>query len=372
MLDRTLSIRLMLLIGKTVPLPASMTLLESIDQIEVTCSDVEGDGFQMRFATKKENGVEYNALSGSSLATGSRVIIGVYFGVIPHVLIDGVITRRDISPATSGEQATVSVTGKDLSLRLDLEQRKEFYPNQPDSVIVTQILSRYAQYGILPTVAPTTDVPIITERIPRQNETDLQFIKRLAQRNGYVFYLEPQTFGTSIAYWGPKIRTGIPQSALTLNMGDATNVESLSFSDDGLASVATEGKFIETMSGQALPIPSLPSLRIPPLVASPASPLRTELAEDTSKKSSATAAISLLAAMMNAPEPVQGSGTLNARQYGKVLRARQLVGVRGAGQSFNGNYYVRSVTHTLKKGEYKQQFTIEREGLGSLTPVVIP
>ncbi len=372
MLERSLGIRLILWVGKTVPRPAPSPLLESIDQIEVTTSDEEGDGFQIRFAMRKENGTEYNLLSGNTLATANRVMIGLLFGPVPTVLIDGIIIRRDMIPATSGESAVLSVTGKDLSLLLDFEQKQEFYPNQSDSTIVGQVLARYAHHGIVPNVTQTTDVPVITERIPRQNETDLQFIRRLAARNGYVFYLEPQSPGTSRAYWGPKLRTGLPQSALTVNMGSATNVESLSFSEDGLAPVGAEGSIIDPNSGQVLPIPSLPSLRTPPLVASPADPLRKELAADTAKKSVTSAAATLLAAAMNSPEAVRGTGTLDGIRYGNTLRARQLVGVRGVGQAFNGLYYVRSVTHTIRKGAYKQRFTIEREGLGTLTPTVKP
>ena len=33
-------------------------------------------------------------------------------------------------------------------------------------------------------------------------------------------------------------------------------------------------------------------------------------------------------------------------------------------------YYVNSVTHSLKKGQYKQNFTLSRDGLVSQTPVV--
>jgi hypothetical protein len=52
------------------------------------------------------------------------------------------------------------------------------------------------------------------------------------------------------------------------------------------------------------------------------------------------------------------------------LRARQLVGVRGAGLAFNGLYYVRRVTHTIKRGEYKQNFSLSRNGLISTLPKV--
>ena len=57
-------------------------------------------------------------------------------------------------------------------------------------------------------------------------------------------------------------------------------------------------------------------------------------------------------------------------RYGRVLKARELVGVRGAGLAYDGLYFVKSVTHNVKRGEYKQSFQLARDGLVSLTPVV--
>ena len=48
------------------------------------------------------------------------------------------------------------------------------------------------------------------------------------------------------------------------------------------------------------------------------------------------------------------------------------MGVGGAGFSYDGFYYVRRVTHTLKPGEYRQSFTLSRDGTGALLPVVVP
>ena len=42
---------------------------------------------------------------------------------------------------------------------------------------------------------------------------------------------------------------------------------------------------------------------------------------------------------------VTGTGSLDVLRYGRVLQARQLVGVRGAGPAFDGLHYVDSVTH---------------------------
>ncbi len=50
-------------------------------------------------------------------------------------------------------------------------------------------------------------------------------------------------------------------------------------------------------------------------------------------------------------EAVTGQGTLDVVRYGRLLKARQLVGVRGVGPAFDGLHYVTSVTHTIKRGE---------------------
>ena len=65
-----------------------------------------------------------------------------------------------------------------------------------------------------------------------------------------------------------------------------------------------------------------------------------------------------------------GSGRLDVARYGRLLKSRQLVGVRGAGLPFNGLYYVKSVTHDIKRGEYKQTFSLARNGLISTLPTV--
>ena len=45
------------------------------------------------------------------------------------------------------------------------------------------------------------------------------------------------------------------------------------------------------------------------------------------------------------------SGEIDALRYGDMLRARKLIGLRGSGQAHDGLYYVKSVTHKIKRGE---------------------
>jgi hypothetical protein len=62
---------------------------------------------------------------------------------------------------------------------------------------------------------------------------------------------------------------------------------------------------------------------------------------------------------------------LDGGRYGDVLRPRGLVGVRGAGWSHDGSWYVRRVEHELAPGSYRQLFTLSREGYGSTVPAVL-
>ena len=77
-----------------------------------------------------------------------------------------------------------------------------------------------------------------------------------------------------------------------------------------------------------------------------------------------------LAEASRTSDSVSGNGSLNVLRYGHVLKARSLVGVRGAGDAFNGLYYVKSVTHKIQRGEYKQDFSLTRNGLLSTVPRV--
>jgi hypothetical protein len=374
MLTSLLGIRLILLVGETIPLPASYDLMTSLTHVEVTNDADQGDGFQMTFALSKDSLTSYSLLSGGSLDPFNRVVIGVLLGASPEVLINGVITHQQFSPTSDPGLSTLTVTGKNATVMLDLKETNQPYKNQPDFVIVNRILANYVQYGLLPPyqVTPTTNIPIELQRVPRQHETDLKFIERMAKRNGFVFYTEPLTFGVDTAYWGPETHLSIPQPAISMNMGPSTNSPSIQFSNDALIPVGTEGSFVEPITKLSIPIPPLPSLRLPPLVSDATPAKRTVQLRDTANQDPAQAATSAVAAVTNSPDSVRGEGEIDTVRYGNVLRARGLVGVRGAGFAYDGNYYVRRVTHTIARGTYTQRFTISREGTGTLLPVVLP
>ena len=119
-----------------------------------------------------------------------------------------------------------------------------------------------------------------------------------------------------------------------------------------------------------IPLPPITPLN-PPLGLIP--PIPTALmpvADNLSKLPVPQGIMRGLAASAKWAEVVSGDGTLDVVRYGRVLKSRQLVGVRGAGLAYDGLHYVKSVTHTLKRGEYKQSFKLSRNGLISTVPRV--
>lgn len=299
MLTGILGVRLVLLVGETIPLPPPPGVVTALRRVEVTTDDRAGDGFQLRFAVGKDAVVDSTLLTNGALNPLRRVVVGVLFGAMPEVLIDGVVTRHELSPGDEPGTSTLTVSGRDLSLFFDLEERNEEYPNQPDFVIATRVIARYARYGVIPKPMPTADFPIQLDRIPRQQETDLAFLERIAKRNGFVFYIEPLTLGFSTAYLGPENRLSLPQPALTVAMGAATTARELSFSQDGLAAVGVNGRFVEPITKLSLPLPQLPSLKVPPLALARTPAARTVLTRDTAQKNPAQAALAGLAAATN-------------------------------------------------------------------------
>ena len=216
------------------------------------------------------------------------------------------------------------------------------------------------------------DVPIPTENIPRQQGTDYAYIKQLADDVGYIFYITPGPApGTNTAYFGPEVKVGVPQSALNINMDAFTNVESLSFAFNS-ESATLPILFLQTDLTNVpipVPIPSFNPLQ-PPLGLIPPIPKKFEFLNDTSNLTFAGAVMRGLSLTGKSQDAVTANGSLDVVRYGSPLAARQLVGVRGAGMAFDGLYYVTSVTHNIKPGEYKQNFTLSRNGLVSITPTV--
>lgn len=303
-----------------------------------------------------------------------RVVLTVTLNGRTESLIDGMATNVETLPGEGGVSQLV-VKGKDLSALMRVIDLPGLpFPAMPPSLRVLTMLAKYAALGVIPMVIPSiADVPPLPiQRIPVQRGNDYDYILRLASDVGYVFYLQPgPAVGTSKAYWGPEIRVGAPQAALTTNMDGATNVESLSFNFDRERKKMPIVFFQESASKLPIgvPIPDITPLN-PPLGLIPPLPPAIEHLNDTAHLSAPEALMKGFAFAAAHSDSVFGSGRLDVMRYGRLLRSRKLVGVRGAGLPFDGLYYVQNVTHEIERGAYKQGFRLARNGLISTVPTV--
>ncbi|MDE2372281.1 MAG: hypothetical protein KGN16_25150 [Burkholderiales bacterium] len=369
-------IHLTLMIGPGLPVPAPKAVMDALQSVQVT-SGKDKSGFQITFAISKSSTLLRTLLpAGYFDPISTRVIIVVTLGGFPNVLMDGVVTHQELTPSSEPGQSTLTITGEDLSVLMDIVEVKMPFPQMDDTVQAYAVLAPYAALGIVPLVIPSfiPEVKIATKKIDSQTGTHRQHLKKLARANGFVFYVEPGPLpGQSIAYLGPDIRIPVPQPALSINMDAATNVESMSFSLDGLAKETMVVTVYDPITGKIpipLPIPSI-SIFQPPLGARPTPPAKITFSSDQAGESVDHTLKTVLGRLLKgSANAITVSGSLDVLRYGHVLRSKALVGVRGAGIAYDGLYYVDSVTHNLKRGEFKQNFQLSRDGLISLTPKV--
>ncbi len=368
-------IKLQLLIGP-VPIPAPQEVVEALSSVKVEAGAGETQaGFELTFDLPARSPLRtLFLLTGGGSLPLMRVVLVVQIGGHAESVIDGVTTNVETQPGEGGVSKLV-VKGKDLSALMDIIELTGLpYPAMPPAVRVLLVLAKYAAFGVIPMVIPSIveDLPIPVQRIPQQRGSDYAYVKSLAQQCGYVFYLEPGPVpATSKAYWGPEIRVGEPQPALSVNMDALTNVEQLNFNFDKESKTMPIVFFQEPISKVpiGIPIPDISPLN-PPLGLVPPLPPQIKSLDNTAQMSPLSALMSGLAYAGQHSDSVFGNGRLDVVRYGRLLKSRALVGVRGAGLPFDGLYFVKSVTHDIKRGEYKQSFTLARNGLVSTFPTV--
>lgn len=372
-----------LLVGEAqAPENAPRALLQALTRVEVSQGDAGRrrdyyQGFQLTFAAERGRAArdDFPLLTGPLLLPGKRVVITVTVQARPRVLLDGIITHQQL---IAGNAPTLLVTGKDLSVLMDLEYAGKRRPGQGDKEVALDILGKYASYGIKADASSpkTTSSATEDQRAPIQAATDREHVRALASANGFIFCLKPGPAAKqSTAYWGPPEVTAREQRALTTNAGAGTNVAELRFSYDGLAATQVIGDYAdpdaaEPVAVQALTRDADKSFAKTQELSAGSAFLRKQRLADAPFGAAESRALAQAAANRSAEEVIVAEGTLDTARYGDILFAPGVVGVRGAGDTYDGDYYISRVTHQITPKSYTQKFRLTREGPGTLTQKV--
>jgi hypothetical protein len=369
-------INLKISIGKVTPEPAPAYIVEALESVEVTRTGEGPSNFRINFHANRARGLQqdYKLLSSPLLQVFNRVVLSVSFKGKSYTLMDGFITSQALQYTGEPGEAALVVNGEDVSIAMDIEEVSRQFPRKGDAVLAGMVLDKYKPLGIKTEISqpPSKKSPISQEQYAQQNTTDRCYLRQLAAYHGFIFYVKPGPGNlTNIAYWGPPNRGGTPQMALTVDMGPATNVESIDFQYNALDPVLVKGELQDDITEEETGLQTSNSTRTTPLAAKPAikadkSFLRTKRYNDPRLGYNRGSNFAQSLTNRSTDNAVVASGQLDTLRCGDILDVPGLVNVRGVGGTYDGTYYVQQVIHRISPEKYNQMFTLTREGTGSL------
>jgi hypothetical protein len=350
--------------------PAPGPLIDSLQEVVVeTALDVAG-AFSMTFGIAPTEGGDWSALGldlfKPMLPVGIRVGTG---GVpVPAAVLNGYATAQRARYAEGGK-SVLEVRGVDVTAVMNLEEKAKAWTGLPDGAIAATL---FTQYAVVPNVTMTS--PRIVEPLGStvQRGTDIRFMRRLARRNGFDCYVQPEPVtGVDTGYFGPPQLSGMPQAVINVNMGELTNVRDLEVRYEMARPTVAMALGLDTATKApgvgVAPVSQLLPLGIEPTtiraVAGAALAGGTPLLQlaDTGGTTVAELQPSAQAAVDRASFAVTVEGTTD--EAVGVLRPGGLVAVRGIGRLFNGSYQVTKARIAITEGRFEQRFTARRNAV---------
>lgn len=303
-------------------------------------------------------------LEDENMQVWNRVTVYAAFPKQTEVVFDGYISHVDFSTQPESESMTVQIRGVDASYHMNQEEKTRIWRGKTYETIAEEIFTEYLFTPFIGETPPEVDPPLQVA----QRCTDHRFMRDLARRRGYEFYV----MGAN-AYFRPPQLDGSPQKLIAVNFGDQTNCTQIQFAADGTAPTQAQVSYFDAMEGVAASetkddseLPLLGTTPLSSLRGSVLMPQSTALARGLGIHSPSQAAGYAAGILRRNGWWVTARGSLNGLRYGAVLRSRKTVTVKGAGAQYNGNYYVRKVTHRLAQRTYDMQFELQRNAVGRL------
>lgn len=338
-------------------------LYEDLISLEIELSDELPATFKLSLPLYKqpEDGT-WLYLDEERFRVWNQIVVHVGFVESgPEELISGYVTQVKPSFDPDEGQSVLEIVGMDGSVLMDREEKLKDWPNKKDSDIATEIFGRY---GFTPEVEDTTIIHDEALSTVIQRETDLQFLKRLALRNGFDCYVEGTT-----GYFRPVPTNTTPQPVLAAHFGEETNLTRFSVNVDALQPANVAMFQVDRIAKEVLTA-EIEVREEAPLGELDAGALLgngIEAAKVYVAKNAATGTPEMTALCQGLFQEgtwfVTGEGEIDAAAYEHVLKPRGLVTIKGIGETYSGVYYVSYVRHTVSRESYSQSFRVKRDAL---------
>jgi phage protein D len=360
--------------GASTPQAVSADFIDALDTVIVRQADDGSSTFQLLLDAERSPNAsaDFPLLSDATVAPGNRVKLAVELFGKTQGLIDGVVAHQELNYDARSHAFGYSVIGEDVSLYMRLEAKAAEWPARSSAQIAREIIANYSQYFTPTVVAPSNDfTPTVDQWVRQQNSTDLSFLRALGRPFGYVFATRAGATidAPAVAYWGPPPRSASPLPALTIDMGTDSNVLSIDFAYDAAAAVAYAGGTrvdAETFAAQTIKASTDFALKKFASSGSMSSALkRTRRFVEPNLAGTLASAYADALAQVSSRAAIRVRAVVDSLDYGTIVTPASVIAVRGAGKTHDGLYYVERVEHTLRRGEYRQEIVMTREGLGS-------
>ncbi len=358
--------------------PAADDFYPRVIELEVEDNADQADAFRLKLGIRLGDDGEWSDVDADQFALFAKLRVEAGFkDGATEILTEGYITDVRLHFEDPARQPYLEVHGLDASVLMSLEEKIVAWPNLSDSDIATQIL---ASYGFTPDVTSTDPVHQENDVTVIQRGSDLEFLRRLARKNGFEAGVEKDAAtGLVTGYFRQAALDGSPQKALAVGFGDASSLTSFDVKVDGVKPLAVESDQIDVKAkaansgtGTQLQLTAIGDRDLDALVGSTIDSLISpkeaagKLWLYTVPTSDATELTTLAQAVRDeAGWLVTARGEINSDAYGAVLRANRLALVKGAGASYSGKYYVTRVVHHIgSDGRYQQTFEARRNAVG--------
>ncbi len=263
-------------------------------------------------------------------------------------------------PANAGT-SSVTIIARDQSALFDLGPRLRKWGEHPVGTSDTLILNELAgEAGIA--LDPLSG-PGHSGIIVKQRSSDIVFMKRRAELNGYELLFEEGK-----VYFGPLRIENEPQPQIMVYAGQKTSCRNFKPVNNGHQprrySYAVRDDNGDP-GGDATVEPDIPMMGS--IAARSSSNNADNQQSRIDRRTTATEAENeaLALGMANRGDlSIGGEGELDGTIYGHVLKTGLPVVIEGVGDLYSGLYYVDTVTHQFDQDGYRQKFKVLRNALG--------
>ena len=298
---------------------------------------------------------------------------GSIIGIIAEVndqricLVKGPVTTQNASLQRGGAGSSIDIVGADSTHDLDREHINRQWPDVTDADIVRTILSVVRKEQ---DVADTPDTGHAEENHTlMQRESNLRFIQRLAQRNGFHFWFTSDNEGQETGHFRPRSLEADATAILQLNT-DNYNIENLSIEAQtarptqatgqqlDLRNLETFGEIVTSSGDEALGEQSLQQI-----AGSGGGEHSTQLAPPTDDAGTLQARQTAL--LREASWFITATCSTTTHRLCKLIQIHNIVEIHGAGARHSGKYYVTGVRHTIDAAVHKMDLTLSRNAWGN-------